>query len=198
MKPMDGNAPISQSSANLVSVTTPTCEWWFLDSFSQTFLDFAIACFVSMAPESYFRISSLNQSLARWCFLYIGVVNLVNMVLGFSLLSNSSKNWVLHPNSFSYSWIWLQLRILLAFSCNFVFWKSRCFDFWLTFYLLICRPKRIMIRNARYVHDLSRCLGGDLAGMLDTRKPKFVRLAASWKMFVKSVFWILSMVFQFK
>jgi len=46
-------------------------------------------------------------------------------------------------------------------------------------YVRICRPKRIMIRNARYVHDLSRCLGGDLAGMLDTRKPKFVRLAAS-------------------
>jgi len=36
-----------------------------------------------------------------------------------------------------------------------------------------------MIRNARYVVVLSQLLGGDQAGMLDSRKPRFVKLALS-------------------
>jgi len=55
-----------------------------------------------------------------------------------------------------------------------------------------------MIKSVRSVPGLSRFSDGDLVGMRDTRRLKFVRHVASWRMCAKFVSWILSMVFQFR
>lgn len=65
-------------------------------------------------------------------------------------------------------------------------------------YIYECRQGHSMTRSAKSVSAHLQFSGGGQVAIQDTRKLRFARLAVSWKMSVKSAFWILNMGCQFR